>query len=284
MIRPTGLGRNPIKITARSTEAADAVIKNLQVEPEGIPVEVVGNHLLEGGRSHEFLPAVPFDAIEGSGRAYVALTGSLMTQSIEGLDKLLQMPFGCGEQNMILFAPNVYVTRYLKETGQLKPEIMAKAEHLMLVGYQREMTYMRNDGSFSAFGNSDAEGSLWLTAFVLKTFAESREIIYIDPEVLERAAAWIGQHQREDGSFENVGFLHHQGTAWGLAGPRRPHGIRGGGPHGSRSQLWGLLRSLSAIQYLEGKLDAIEDPYTMAIVAYALAIADSALAETPSPS
>ena len=275
MIRPTGLGRNPIKITARSTEAADAVIRNLQVEPEGIPVEVVENHLLEGGRSHEFLPAVPFDAIEDSGRAYVALTGSLMTQSIEGLDKLLQMPFGCGEQNMILFAPNVYVTRYLKETGQLKPEIMAKAEHLMLVGYQRELTYMRNDGSFSAFGNSDAEGSLWLTAFVLKTFAESREIIYIDPEVLDRAAAWIGQHQREDGSFENVGFLHHQELLGGLQGRDALTAyvavalLEAGRDYGAAR----------AMQYLEGRLGEIEDPYTMAIVAYALALADSALAE-----
>ena len=184
MIRPTGLGRNPIKITARSIEAADAVIKNLQVEPEGIPVEIVGNHLLTGVFHHEFLPYLPSDAIAGSGRAYVALTGSLMTQSIEGLDQLLQMPYGCGEQNMVLFAPNVFVTRYLKETDQLKPEIMAKAEHLMLVGYQREMTYQRRDGSFSAYGDSDAEGSLWLTSFVLKTFAESREIIYIDPVVL----------------------------------------------------------------------------------------------------
>ena len=63
---------------------------------------------------------------------------------------------------------------------------MAKAEHLMLVGYQREMTYQRQDGSFSAFGDNDKEGSLWLTAFVLKTFAEAQDLMYIDPAVLER--------------------------------------------------------------------------------------------------
>ena len=54
--------------------------------------------------------------VDGSARGYVALTGSYLTQTIEGLEKLLQMPFGCGEQNMILFAPNVFVARYLKET------------------------------------------------------------------------------------------------------------------------------------------------------------------------
>ena len=273
MMRPTGLGSNPIKITARSTETADAVSKNLLVEPEGIPVEIVGNHVVSGGFRHELLPEVPLGAIAGSGRAYVALTGSLMTQSIEGLDQLLQMPFGCGEQNMILFAPNVFVTRYLKETDQLKPEIMAKAEHLMLVGYQREMTYQRRDGSFSAFGDSDAEGSLWLTAFVLKTFAEAQEIIYVDPAVLDAASVWLESHQQSDGSFENVGFLHHQELLGGLQG---------------RDALTAYVAialleagrdmgAVRALRYLESRLEAIDDPYTMAIVAYALALADSSL-------
>jgi len=30
-----------------------------------------------------------------------------------------------------------------------------------LLGYQRELTYQRDDGSFSAFGNRDPSGSIW---------------------------------------------------------------------------------------------------------------------------
>jgi len=30
-----------------------------------------------------------------------------------------------------------------------------------MAGYQRELTYQRSDGSFSAFGNSDKAGSMW---------------------------------------------------------------------------------------------------------------------------
>ena len=270
-IRPTKLGTGPIKIVARSTEAADAVIKNLLVEPEGVQVEVVENHVVSGGDEREVALGVPPGAIDGSARAYVALTGSLLTQSIEGLDRLLRMPFGCGEQNMILFAPNVYIARYLAETGQLKPEIMARAEHLMLVGYQRQLTYRRSDGSFSAFGNSDREGSLWLTAFVLKTFAEARDLMYIDRTVLDEAAAWIKSHQLGDGSFESVGFLHHQELLGGLRG---------------RDALTAYVAialleagrdsaTANAISYLEGRLASIEDPYTMAITAYALELAGS---------
>ena len=270
-IRLNQLGAVPIKITARSAEAADAVIKELLVEPEGVPVEEVSNLVLSAGDSHVFDLRQPKGATVGSERAYVALTGSLMTQTIEGLEGLLQMPFGCGEQNMILFAPNVFVARYLRETGQLKPEVMAKAEHLMLVGYQRELTYQRHDGSFSAFGDSDEEGSLWLTAFVLKTFAEARELMYIDPAVLAASSNWIEKHQQSDGSFENVGFLHHQELLGGLQGKDALTAYVAIALLEAGSQ----AAADKAMAYLEGRLNGMNDPYTLAITAYAMELAAS---------
>ena len=270
-IRLTELGNVPVKVVARSRDSADAIVKDLLVEPEGVPHEQVDNMVLSPGDSRTLPNAAPPGAIPGSARTQVALTGSYLSQTIEGLEGLLRMPFGCGEQNMILFAPNVFVAKYLEETGQIKPEVMAKAEHLMITGYQRELTYRRNDGSFSAFGQSDQDGSLWLTAFVLKTFAQAEGLIYIDDEVLDGAIRWIVQHQRPDGSFEPVGFLHHQELLGGLKGNTAltayvAIALLEGGE---------TSESHAAVRYLEEQLERIDDPYTMAIVAYALALADS---------
>lgn len=85
----------------------------------------------------------------------------IMGPSINNLNTLLRMPFGCGEQNMLLFVPNIVVTEYLRNTGQLTDAISAKALGFMETGYQKELTYKRDDGSFSAFGKSDAAGSTW---------------------------------------------------------------------------------------------------------------------------
>ena len=270
-IRLTELGNVSIKVVARSRDSADAIIKDLLVEPEGVPHEQVDNLVLSPEDSHTLPNAAPPGAIPGSARTQVVLTGSYLSQTIEGLEGLLRMPFGCGEQNMILFAPNVFVAKYLEKTGQIKPEVMAKAEHLMMTGYQRELTYRRNDGSFSAFGQNDTEGSLWLTAFVLKTFAQAEGLIYIDDEVLDGAIRWIVQHQRPDGSFEPVGFLHHQELLGGLKGNTAltayvAIALLEGGE---------TSESHAAVRYLEDQLERIDDPYTMAIVAYALALADS---------
>ena len=273
-IRLTDLGQVPIKVTARSTEAADAVVKDLLVEPEGVGHETVENMILSPGETITVNNAAPVGSIPGSSRTRVTLTGSYLSQTLEGLEGLLRMPFGCGEQNMILFAPNVFVAEYLEKSDQLKPEVMAKAEHLMITGYQRELTYRRSDGSFSAFGDSDREGSLWLTAFVLKTFNQAQGHIYMDDEVLRDAAAWILKHQRDDGSFKPVGFLHHQELLGGLRGNTALTAYTAI----ALQEAGEVGRAAKAREYLAGKLDAIEEPYTMAIVAYALALGHSSQA------
>ncbi|CAI9531413.1 unnamed protein product [Staurois parvus] len=102
-----------------------------------------------------------------------------MGPTVSNLDNLLRLPFGCGEQNMIHFAPNVFVLKYLQKTKQLCPEVESEAVDYLLQGYQRQLTYKRQDGSYSAFGERDSSGSMWLTAFVLKSFAQSRGFIYI---------------------------------------------------------------------------------------------------------
>jgi len=106
----------------------------------------------------------------------------------------------------------------LDATGQLTPEVRAKAEHFINVGYQRELTYRHQDGSFSAFGESDKTGSLWLTAFVLDCFSAARDIQTIDETVLAEAAAWIEEHQLPDGSWEPVGFICHSEMVGGMEG------------------------------------------------------------------
>ena len=275
MIRPTGLGNNSVKITARSPQAADAVIKQLIIEPEGVAREVVNNLNISEGDPGTVSTDIPVDAVDGSGRAYLTITSSYLTQTLEGLEELIQMPFGCGEQNMMMMAPDIYITKYLQESGQVKPEIMAKAELLMITGYQRELTYRRSDGSFSAFGESDEIGSLWLTAFVLKSFAEATDLIYIDESVLNEAKAWITSHQNADGSFDQVGFVHHQELLGGLDGKDALTAYVAI----ALMEAGDTVGGARAVAYLEDQLSGMDDAYTLALTAYALELAGSARAD-----
>lgn len=274
-IRPTGLGVGTLQLAARGRTRADAISKELIVEPEGVGRERIENLILAAGAPRSVALAAPESAIAGSPRTTVAITGSLLSQTIEGLDSLLQMPYGCGEQNMLLFAPDVYIARYLRETNQAKPEIMAKAELLMLTGYQRELTYRRVDGSYSAFGQSDKSGSLWLTAFVLKTFAQASDLIYIDETVQRVARDWIRGVQQADGSFAQVGFVHHEAMMGGVQGKTALTAYVAIALH----EAGDTATAAKAIGWLEGQLAGLADPYALAITAYALGLAQSARAD-----
>lgn len=273
MIRPEQLGLMEVEVTAKSISSADAVIKTIIIAPEGVERDCVENKILKAGECKQFNTSIPPNAVEGSGRAYIAATSSYLAQTMEGLEGLLKMPFGCGEQNMICLAPDVYITQYLKDTGQLKTEIMAKAEKLMITGYQRELTYRRSDGSFSAFGDRDEQGSLWLTAFVLKVFSQAKGLMYIDEDVLNEARNWLINHQNADGSFDSIGFVHHKEMIGGLNGKTAltaftAIALREAGE---------ITGATNAVGYLEGRLEEIDDAYTMALAAYALELAESTM-------
>ena len=261
------VGVKKFKITARSEKFADAIIKELRVIPEGITKEEAENVVVKNGDVLHFSTKLNVSAVPDSERYYLAISGSYMAQTISGLDNLIRMPFGCGEQNMIVMAPGVYVAKYLIATNQMKPEIMAKAELMATVGYQRELTFMRSDGSFSAFGESDKEGSTFLTAFVVRTFAEAKDVIYIDEDIIEGAKDWLLKHKRSDGSFETVGFIHHRDMMGGVAGDYAMTA------YVTASLLEaGYNEVKDSIEYLENGFSKANN-YSKALACYALALA-----------
>jgi uncharacterized protein YfaS (alpha-2-macroglobulin family) len=57
-----------------------------------------------------------------------------MGPALTNLDGLLEMPYGCGEQNMAKFAPNIYIMDYLTNTNQVTKKIQDDAIHYMNTG------------------------------------------------------------------------------------------------------------------------------------------------------
>lgn len=60
--------------------------------------------------------------------------GDILGRALQNLDRLLQMPYGCGEQNIALLASDVYILQYLKDTQQLTPDITAKSTSFLTNG------------------------------------------------------------------------------------------------------------------------------------------------------
>ncbi|XP_073659112.1 C3 and PZP-like alpha-2-macroglobulin domain-containing protein 8 isoform X2 [Tursiops truncatus] len=223
--------------------------------------------------SEAFTLGVPHSAIPGSERAAAAIIGDVMGPTLNHLSNHLRLPFGCGEQNMIHFAPNVFVLKYLQKTRQLSPEVERETTDYLVQGYQRQLTYKHQDGSYSAFGERDKSGSMWLTAFVLKSFAQARSFIFIDPQELAAAKGWIVQQQRADGSFPAVGRILNKDIQGGIHGtvPLTAYVVAALLEMGLASEEErGAIAK--ARHFLESSAPLATDPYSSALTAYALTL------------
>ncbi|PNI50716.1 CPAMD8 isoform 3 [Pan troglodytes] len=229
--------------------------------------------------SEAFTLGVPHGAIPGSERATASIIGDVMGPTLSHLNNLLRLPFGCGEQNMIHFAPNVFVLKYLQKTQQLSPEVERETTDYLVQGYQRQLTYKRQDGSYSAFGERDASGSMWLTAFVLKSFAQARSFIFVDPRELAAAKSWIIQQQQADGSFPAVGRVLNKDIQGGIHGtvPLTAYVVVALLETGTASEEERGSTD-KARHFLESAAPLAMDPYSCALTTYALTLLRSPVA------
>ncbi|XP_063818159.1 alpha-2-macroglobulin isoform X2 [Pseudophryne corroboree] len=197
----------------------DTITKHILVEPEGVGKEETQSAMI-CGKGSEITEVIslrlPGSVVEGSSRAYFSVIGDVMGTAMQNLGSLLQLPYGCGEQNMVLFTPNIYILEYLNKTDLLTPEIKSKALSYLTTGYQKQLAYKHHDGSYSAFGPRFGEGNTWLTAFVVKSFARAKSHIYIDPKALSDSLQWLSNRQKQNGCFQNVGRLFNNAIKGGV--------------------------------------------------------------------
>ncbi|VVC42395.1 Alpha-2-macroglobulin, thiol-ester bond-forming,Alpha-macroglobulin, receptor-binding,Alpha-2- [Cinara cedri] len=279
LIKAKDLGYISIKLTATSKLAGDAIEKKLLVKPEGETIYKNQAFFVDLRKDTSFEKNItlnmPANIVPDSEFIEIGAVGDILGPSTMNLASLIQMPFGCGEQNMLNFVPNIVILDYLKNTRQLTTAVETKSLKYMETGYQQELTYRRSDGSFSAFGSADPSGSTWLTAYVVKSFRQAVPYIPIEEKVIDDGLQWLSNNQANNGSFPEVGKVSHSA-------------MQGGSAKGLALTAYTLIAFLEnqkgapvyrntinrAIDYLVRNLPGVEDPYALAICSYALHLAD----------
>ncbi|XP_033029305.1 A.superbus venom factor 1-like isoform X1 [Lacerta agilis] len=300
VVIPLKLGHHDIEVKAAALGgAADGVKKKLKVVPEGIQRKLVtvieldpatqGNS--DGVQEYQVKARSLEDIIPGTDpETKITVQGDPVAQivedSIDGtkLKHLIVTPSGCGEQNMITMTPSVIATHYLDTTGQwekLGVDRRSDAVNQIMQGYTQQMTYKKEDHSYAAFKNR--KSSTWLTAYVIKIFAMASGIVSsVDNRILCGGVKWlILEKQKPDGIFhEDAPMIHGE-----MQG-----GYKGAEPEVSLTAfvLIALLESKDickdqvnilessinkASEYLLRQYETLQRPYTVALTAYALALA-----------
>lgn len=319
-IVPQRLGDIQVTVEATALLGGDKITRTLHVEADGLPQYRHQSILLDlSSRAYVFqymhvnvteTPIITYEAdryyVYGSNNAKISVVGDVVgpifpTMPVNATS-LLSLPMDSAEQNMFSFAANLYTLMYMRLINQRNKTTEKNAFQHLNIGYQRQLSFMMPDGSFSLFRSdwNQSESSVWLTAYCARilqeaTFYEWENFIYIDPIVIEKAVGWLLRHQTPEGSFyettwspdrkanrssefsnEDLTSKNITLTAHVLLTLTTVKDLSRG--LGSKV----ALAEQRAIQWIERYLDLIKrfgSPYEVAIVAYALMLSKAPKSE-----
>jgi uncharacterized protein YfaS (alpha-2-macroglobulin family) len=189
------------RVTAFGSDASDAIEKPVSVHPDGEELAQTVSQVFNESGSFDI--NVPKDAIKGSVRAELKIYPNLMAHALEGVEGILQRPYGCAEQTISSTYPNVMILRYLesqseKLTAPMR-KIAEKARRYAQAGYERLLGYRAESGGFSYWGRDDAD--LALTAYALRFMNDASDFISVDEDVIDGARDFIVKSQQPDGRW-----------------------------------------------------------------------------------
>ncbi|XP_041838072.1 complement C3-like [Melanotaenia boesemani] len=286
-----------VKASVKDSSLNDGIRKMLRVVPEGVLVKTATTVTLDpvkkgqNGVQEETLngnipktnlvPTAPTSTqVSVTGREQVS---GLVENAISGksMGTLIRQPGGCGEQNMIHMTLPVIAATYLDKTNQWEVIGFQKRDEAIghiKAGYQHQLTYRKNDGSFAVWASH--KSSTWLTAYVLKVFSLANGLIAVRNEhICEGIKFLILNTQQPDGLFKEIGNVIHGEMIGDVRGKDSDASMTAFcliTMQETRTLCSPTIGSLpgsitKAVAYLERRLPSLTNPYAIAMVSYALA-------------
>lgn len=144
-------------------------------------------------------------AIERS-RLTISVWPSVAASLFSSLDYLLQYPYGCTEQVVSSFLPDLHVLRLLEARGLADAETKRRIGGMVRDGLARLSSLKREEGGWGwgRWGDLD----IWMTAYALMALQEARRSGYqtMDPSVAESALQNAVQWHRPDEYPDDLAF------------------------------------------------------------------------------
>ena len=199
------------RITARGSDDHDAIEKPVTVHPDGEDVSVTAGNILEDATSVEL--DIPQSMSPNSSRGKLKIYPNLLAHVAEGVEAIMQRPYGCGEQTISSTYPSLLLLRHYNKSGQQFP-LSAQAQRYLSDGYSRLMGYRAEEGGFTYWGHDAADVAL--TAYAIQFLVDAGEVMSVNPEALKDAREWLVKQQRPDGSWRPAYLSDREAEGPGL--------------------------------------------------------------------
>ena len=207
-LAPDGIKRLTWKVTAVGPDegvflvsadggpgAQDAMEARLPVIPSGVK-NVAAYAGSTDGNVEQSIP-LSEDALAGTAELTITLSPSLAGPIFEALDYLTRYPYGCAEQTMDSFLPDVIVARTLEKLGAKRPR-PKMLDRYVNFGLQKLLRYQHDDGGWHWWEFDDSDP--YISAYIVYGLKIADEAGYVTARapMLRGVSYLVGALQEED--------------------------------------------------------------------------------------
>jgi uncharacterized protein YfaS (alpha-2-macroglobulin family) len=188
--------------------ATDAMESTLPVVPNGIKNVTAYAGVSEDGVSQTI--ALPQNAIPGRARLEISLSPSLAGPIFEALQYLETYPYGCAEQTLDGFLPNVIVARTLAKLNVNRPK-PPNLDRYVSFGLQKLLRYQHQDGGWHWWEFDDSDP--YMTAYIVYGLKMADEAGYVGArQAVQRGVGYLRQALKQEEYRQAQAYL-----LWALA-------------------------------------------------------------------
>ncbi len=187
------LGPGPVTVSAYAVgeRAQDAMELTIPVRPHGQREVETRVGTLSGDTTFEKL-VIRGDAVSGASEIRVRVAPSLASSLIGSLDYLAAYPYGCTEQTMSGFLPDVVIWRMLKNLGIENEGLKKRLPDMVGRGLNRLYDFQNENGGWGwcEYGEED----IWMTAYVVYGLQTAREAGFaVNDEILRQGIDYLAR-------------------------------------------------------------------------------------------
>jgi len=197
-VHAAGIGQADFLAKALTDEESDALELAIPVRPWGLQLNSALSGALEGDKSETTKTlTLPTDINPDASSLRMDLAPSVAGTLMSALDFLSSYPYGCVEQTMSSFLPNILVAQAVKELGLSAPPPSVKLETKIAAGLERLYQFQHDDGGWGWWETDQTHP--FMTAYVVAGLAQARDAGYtVDEARLERGRESLLQQINEN--------------------------------------------------------------------------------------
>jgi hypothetical protein len=182
---------------ALTDEESDALEMELPVNVPGIAMARARGGALTAGGTAAFELAFPDKVQPGSRTLSVRLAPSIAGSLFAALDYLVSFPYGCVEQTMSSFLPNITVQAAVKDLGIKTDLDQAALQTKIRAGLDRLYNFQHPDGGWGWWETDESHP--FMTAYVVAGLVQARDAgTAVTQEAIDNGVKWLKQDLERD--------------------------------------------------------------------------------------